>query len=123
MQRQNFARFIRLSRVLCLAVLVVMFGGLLERKAATQTVSFGSKTDFATGIQPTSVAVGDFNGDGKLDLAVANAGGNSVSILLGSGTGAFGLKTDFDTGSRPAELAVGDFNGDGKLDLVVANSF
>src|SRR5262245_42717254 len=86
---------------------------------AAQIVSFGAKTDFATGDKPRSVAVGDFNGDGTLDLAVANAG--TVSILPGTGTGSFGAKTDFVTGSNPSSVAVGDFNGDGKLDLAVAN--
>jgi hypothetical protein len=65
--------------------------------------------------------VGDFNGDGKLDLAVAIQADATVSILLGTGTGSFGAKTDFDTGSVPQSVAVGDFNGDGKLDLAVAN--
>src|SRR2546425_13011375 len=65
---------IRLSRVLWLSVLVVMLGGLLEPEAAAQTVLFGAKTDFGTGTRSQSVAVGDFNGDGKLDLAVANFG-------------------------------------------------
>src|SRR5947207_4749743 len=65
---------IRLSRVLWLSVLVVMLGGLLEPEAAAQTVSFGAKTDFGTGTKSQSVAVGDFNGDGKLDLAVADGG-------------------------------------------------
>ena len=114
--------FIRLSRVLWLSVLVVMLGGLLEPEAAAQTVSFGAKTDFGTGSRPHSVAVGDFNGDGKLDLAVANGSSNTVSILLGTGTGSFGAKTDFGTGIDPISVAVGDFNGDGKLDLAVANS-
>ena len=113
--------FIRLSRVLWLSLLVVMLGGLLEPEAAAQTVSFGAKTDFGTGARSRSVAVGDFNGDGKLDLAVANARSNTVSILLGTGTGSFGAKTDFGTGSGPASVAVGDFNGDGNLDLAVAN--
>ena len=123
---------IRLSRVLWLSVLVVMLGGLLEPEAAAQTVSFGAKTDFGTGIFPESVAVGDFNGDGNLDLAVANLGygtPRTVSILLGTGTGSFGAKTEFVTGSGPDpnylggpdSVAVGDFNGDGKLDLVVTN--
>src|SRR2546421_4341762 len=94
---------IRLSRVLWLSVLVVMLGGLLEPEAAAQTVSFGAKTDFGTGAHSSSVAVGDFNGDGTLDLAVANlnssqaGSGNAsatVSILLGTGTGSFGAKTD-----------------------------
>jgi hypothetical protein len=113
--------FIRLSRVLWLSLLVVMLGGLLEPEAAAQTVSFGAKTDFGTGIFPGSVAVGDFNGDGELDQAVANLNGATVSILLGTGTGSFGAKVDFGTGSFPNSVAVGDFNGDGKLDLVVTN--
>jgi hypothetical protein len=121
MQRQNFASFIRRSRVLWLSLLVGMFGALLESEAADQTVSFGARTDFGTGGGPASVALGDFNGDGKLDLAVANNGSNTVSTLLGTGTGSFGAKTDFGTGTRPISIAVGDFNGDGKLDLAVAN--
>src|SRR5438093_786678 len=82
---------IRLSRVLWLSLLLVMLGGLLEPEAAAQTVSFGAKTDFGTG---GAVAVGDFNGDGKLDLAVPNASAATVSILLGTGTGSFAAKTD-----------------------------
>ena len=78
------------------------------------------KTDVGTDSGPNSVAVGDFNGDGILDLAMANEGG-TVSILLGTGTGSFGAKTDFGTGIDPSSVAVGDFNGDGKLDLAVAN--
>jgi hypothetical protein len=113
--------FIRLSRVLWLSVLVVMLGGLLEPEATAQTVSFGAKTDFGTG-GASSVAVGDFNGDGNLDLATAYASNTgTVSILLGTGTGSFGAKTDFVTGI-PNSVAVGDFNGDGNLDLAVANN-
>lgn len=87
MQRQNFASLIRFSCVLCLGLLVVDLGGRLKPEAAVQTVSFAPKTDFGTGSQPTSVAVGDFNGDGKLDLATANIGAATASILLGTGTG------------------------------------
>jgi hypothetical protein len=68
---------------------------------------------------PTSVAVGDFNGDGKQDLAVADF--NGASILLGDGTGNFGAPTNFGAGDFPYSVAVGDFNGDGKQDLAVAN--
>lgn len=122
MQRQNFASLIRLSRVLGLSLLVIMFGLLLESKAADQTISFSAKTDFGTGSRPVSVAVGDFNGDGALDLAVANEDAASVSILLGTGTGSFGPKIDFGfSGIGPFSVAVGDFDGDGKLDLAVAN--
>ena len=65
--------------------------------------------------------MGDFNGDGKLDLAVANFSSNNVSILLGTGTGSFSAATNFAAGTGPFSVAVGDFNGDGKLDLAVAN--
>jgi hypothetical protein len=87
--------------------------------------SFGVKADFGTGVYPTSVAVGDLNGDGKLDLATANNGStnlgiSTVSVLLGRGDGTFGLKTDFGTGDYPKSVAIGDLNGDGKPDLAVA---
>ena len=67
---------------------------------------------------------GDFNGDGKVDLAVANAGGNSVSILLGNDDGTFtpGLGSPIAVGSRPTAVAGGDFNSDGKPDLAVAGA-
>jgi hypothetical protein len=87
-------------------------------------LSLASSTDYTTGITPYSVAVGDFNGDGQPDLAVANSdvvGGNTVSVLLGDGTGGFGAKTDYGTGAHPNSVAVGDFNNDGAQDLAVAN--
>jgi hypothetical protein len=67
---------------------------------------------------PTSMAVGDFNGDGTLDLAVTNDYFNTVSVLLGTGDGSFYGIQDFAAGSSPFLEAVGDFNGDGILDLV-----
>jgi len=68
------------------------------------------------------VAVGDFNGDGKLDLAIANVASNNVTVLLGSGTGGFtaALGSPFPVGPNPQSVAVGDFNGDGNADLAVA---
>ena len=76
----------------------------------------------ATDISPNSVAVGDFNGDGRTDLAVANSGSNTVTILLGNGDGTFtATAVSPATGKLPVSVAVGDFNGDGKADLAVAN--
>jgi hypothetical protein len=69
------------------------------------------------------VAIGDLNGDGKLDLAVADFGDNAVSVLLGNGNGTFGAKTDFATGDAPECVAIGDMNGDGKPDLATANIY
>jgi hypothetical protein len=59
------------------------------------TGSFGTATNFDTGDAPSSVAIGDFNGNGILDLAVANIISNSVSILLGNGDGTFGPANNF----------------------------
>jgi hypothetical protein len=79
-------------------------------------------SEFDVGAAPFSVAVSDFNRDGKLDLAVANYGSNDVSVLIGNGDGTFHDAVNYGTGMQPLSVAVGDFNGDGKLDLVVANS-
>jgi hypothetical protein len=67
------------------------------------------------------VAVGDFNGDGKLDLAVANVDGKTVSIRLGTGAGAFTTQPDVPVGDSPFAVAAEDFNGDGKQDFAVTN--
>ena len=83
---------------------------------------FAAHADYATGAIPYSVAVGDFNGDGKQDLATANPGGNSVSVLLGSGSGTFADKVDSAFVAGPVSVAVGDFDGDGTQDLATANA-
>jgi hypothetical protein len=70
-------------------------------------LSFGAATDFNVGTTPVSVAVGDLNADGKLDLAVANADSNNVSILLGTGTGSFAAATNFAVGTRPLSVRLG----------------
>jgi hypothetical protein len=84
--------------------------------------TFQSPMKSIVGTSPDSVAVADFNGDGKLDLAVANNGDNTVSILLGKGDGTFRRQVDYTTGPGVSSVAVGDFNGDGKVDLAVADS-
>src|SRR3989442_1019108 len=100
----------------------LLFLSTFPDPAPAQTVSFIARRDFAAGRSPDSVAVGDFNGDGRLDLAVANFGSNDVSVLLGNGDGTFQAALSFAAGSGPSSVAVGDFNGDGNLDLAVANS-
>ena len=91
---------------------------------AQAPVSFGPAANVATGDGPASVAVGDFNGDGNPDLAVANQLANTVSVLVGSAGGGFTRQTpDLAVGDFPTSVAVGDFNGDGDPDLAVANGF
>jgi hypothetical protein len=96
---------------------------ILEVLEAREVLNFTPLTAVPVGDTPFQVAVGDFNGDGKLDLATANAAGNTVSVRLGDGMGGFSGTTEVSVGTQPRSLAVADFNRDGKLDLAVANSF
>src|SRR2546426_815427 len=80
--------------------------------------TFGSRSYFATGDAPWDVEIADLNGDGRLDMAVANLYSSTVSVLLGNGDGTFGPKTDY-TGS--SSVAIGDVSADGWPDLVTTN--
>lgn len=85
---------------------------------------FAAKADYVTGNGPSSLALGDVNGDGLLDLVTANAGpgASTVSVLLGIGSGVFGPKMDYPTGGFfPTGVALGDVNGDGRLDIATSN--
>jgi hypothetical protein len=85
--------------------------------------TFQAPVEFATGQYPFAVAVGDFNGDGKLDLVTTSADSLlTVSVLLGNGDGTFQQFVDYPAGLGTNWVAVGDFNGDGKLDLATADN-
>ena len=75
--------------------------------------------NFLAGAGTGTPAVGDFNGDGKLDLAVVNAG---VGVLLGNGDGTFLPAVQYTAGTQPLSIAAGDFNGDGRLDLAISDA-
>ena len=81
--------------------------------------TFQTPVPYATGLQPDSVVIGDFNGDGKPDLATANSTSNNISILLNHGNGTFPTHVEYKPDLSPGNIISGDFNGDGKLDLVV----
>jgi hypothetical protein len=83
-------------------------------------ITFGNPTNYPVGTQPGAVATGDFNQDGKLDLAVANAASNNISILLGNGDGTFQTTMNYAVGQDPVSIAVVDLNLDNNLDLAVA---
>ena len=103
-------------------------GGAVTILLGNGNGSFRSAASLTTGGSPQTIAVGDFNGDGIPDLAVANACGstassNTMTIFLGNGDGSFTATGQvLSTGSYPASIAVGDFNGDGTADLAVANA-
>ncbi len=82
---------------------------------------------YSTGVTPQGVAAADLNGDGKPDLAIANAGSNSLTILLNDGKGGFTALTPLVLGDinsalaklTPTSIVAADLNGDHKIDLVV----
>ncbi len=82
----------------------------------------------AVGTEPFFVATGDFNQDGKQDLAIANNGDDTVSILMGNGAGGFNPQesdsgqSPYAVGSGPIAIVVGDFNRDGNPDLAIAKA-
>jgi trimeric autotransporter adhesin len=88
--------------------------------------TFTSSTNIPLSVaaSPFQISAGDFNGDGNLDLAVANYRDNNISIFLGKGDGTFtqASNSPVSVGSYPQSIAVGDLNGDGVLDLAVVNS-
>src|SRR5581483_10570988 len=127
--RQRSGARHHMGRAALLVALAPWGGGPAPRARAagpTATASgpaslFGCPAaSYAVGSFPYSVAVGDFNGDGKPDLVTANNESNNVSVLLGNGDGTFQPHQDYAVGSFPYSVAVGDFNGDGKQDLATA---
>lgn len=108
-----------LSRHAAVACLFLMLAQQLVWAAA-----FKGPATFPAHLGPTSIVVADFNGDGNLDIAIANRTSNDVSVLLGKGNGTFNpqVKYSAGAGTDPIAIAAADFNGDGKPDLVVADS-
>jgi hypothetical protein len=91
--------------------------GLLSGQSFIQGSTIG-----VGGLTPDAMVEADFNGDGKLDLAVANTGSGSVSIIPGVGNGTFAVGATYAVGNSLFALATGDFNGDGSMDLVVVST-
>ena len=89
--------------------------------------TFQPQTTYPAGLNAYSVAIGDFNRDGKPDVVVANNAATvtplgTLSVLLGNGDGTFQPQTMYAVGVTPFAVAIADLNGDGKLDLVTANT-
>lgn len=94
---------------------------LTVSKPRCSTGEFGSASMLNTGSQQIAVAIGDFNRDGKQDIAAAHEGGvNTISIRLGNGNGQFTGTAEIPVGTHPCNLVIGDFDRDGKQDIAVS---
>jgi hypothetical protein len=111
-------RNVRRRKVLLLAGLLVLGSSVSAAAPTGSAPSFAPVRSYATGAGPVSVAIGDLNGDGKPDLATANFGAGTVSVLLNRGDGSFEGKRDYPTGRTGELVEIADLNGDDKSDLV-----
>jgi|GEM_PF-677591 len=83
---------------------------------------FSTPVDYRVGAYPHDSILGDFDSDGNLDIVTANYNSDTISLLLGDGSGKFATQSTFSTGYySPFSIRMGDFNSDGKLDIVVTN--
>ena len=85
------------------------------------TFTLANGSPISLGQSLAAIVAGDFNGDGKLDLAVADETGNAILVLLGNDDGTFRLPVSIAVGNAPAAMVAADFNNDGKLDLAITN--
>jgi hypothetical protein len=93
-------------------------GGTASVLFGTGDGSFAARADYAVGEHPSSFALADVSGDGKLDMVTANQEASSVSVLLGAGDGTLVERTDYPTGNRLSSVAVADLNHDGRADII-----
>lgn len=104
-----------------LAVLNSWDNSIILYRAGCSGVFYCKEGPFPTGNYPVAMAIGDFNRDGSPDIAVANFGAGTISILMGDGQDDFYPKVDYPADSGPTSIIAADVDGDGILDLVTAN--
>jgi hypothetical protein len=106
---------------LAVAIFNYYNGNLVSVLLGNGDGSFQPHVDYTTQSGPTSVATGDLNNDGKIDLAVGIFNGSRLNVLLGNGDGTFQPFLSFGDYGGGESIAVGDFNRDGKPDVVTTN--
>ncbi|MGH9162141.1 MAG: FG-GAP-like repeat-containing protein [Vicinamibacteraceae bacterium] len=109
------------AAVLALFTLTVMVVTAQPGSAQAAAPTFDPPVSYPAGEEPQSIAIADFDQDGRLDLAVANRASDDVSVFLGTDEGLFGPATSYAAGVRPEAIATADVNGDGDPDLAIGN--
>lgn len=107
--------------VLALSVALTLMSAAPAAAATLPSPRFSAPVIMRTGDQPGALVAADFNGDGKPDLATADSGSSSVSVLFGKGDGSFAQRTRYRTSAFPYDLVAADLNGDGSPDVVTAS--
>lgn len=90
---------------------------------AASQAAFVTQPSIAAGSSPVSIAVGDLNRDGKIDLSVVNQGNNACTILINNGNMSFLPSISYPIGNNSSSQAIADFNGDSKLDIAISSFF
>jgi hypothetical protein len=109
-----------MQKLIILILTTLVLASFTNVTEAQCLVNFNSTSSVAVGTNPDGLVSGDFNRDGRADLAVVNKGSNNVSILLNQG-GSFAVVGTYPVFAGPNSIATADYNNDGKLDLAVTN--
>jgi hypothetical protein len=117
-QLKNSFSFDGISR----RIFAVVFALLAFTATRANAQSFQVAPTYAVGANPNSVAVADLNGDGYLDVVVANSGSTNISVLLNTGNGTFQPAVNYTSIFPPSSVTIGDLNGDGHADIVVGTA-
>ncbi len=104
-----------------LSVALTLMSAAPAAAATPPSPRFSAPVIVRTGDQPGALVAADFNGDTKPDLATADSGSNSVSVLFGNGDGSFAPRAHYRTSAFPYDLDAADLNGDGSPDVVTAS--
>ncbi len=108
------------TRICCFSYVAVLILCVLST-TTTEAQLFDPSVEYGADDGTTSVVIGDLDGDGRPDLAVANWVSDNVSVLLGNGDETFQVAVNYEVGISPQSIAIGDLDGDSYLDLTVAN--
>ena len=112
----------RTFSICSILIVLAMLAMFVQPASAVHTLGFAAAVTYGVGTNPRSVAAGDLNKDGDLDLVTANLGSNNVSVLQNNGSGGFSAAATYGVGASPWSVAIGYLDNDTYLDLVTANN-